>query len=348
MSTQTPFKEPQFLGLIGYRPRGNYDSDTAYRKMDTVYHAGCTWAAKIDNPDLVPSLEGHAVEQWQLVALGYPDSENLVRGVKGDAELDYRVGFVNLTKADIGLDRVGNHSLEDIQENTVKSLSWNGLNQRFQHDVDLGDVVHHIFVNDKPEPLTNEPHLHIVTGLSLNGSELLTGALIFDVVNTVQVNQKEPVRGNISLEVVEGIRLNGDILPLSEDGTVNIEVSEHPIWEIRKNNEPLEIDDHVVSFDCVDTVRLNNTAYVPENGSIDLFAVEHIRLDGEELVLQEDGTVDIVLPEIEVPIQEIIVNGEKAEPQGGAVTLSVLEGIKYQDELVPIENGIAHLNIDFP
>ena len=313
--TQSPYKEPQFLGLVGTRNRGDYRPEDSYRKLDFVYYKGSTWLAKIDDPDKEPGYD--SLDQWQLMALGYPEANNLVRGVKGDAEIDYRDGLVNITKKDIGLGEVTNISLEGIQQNTVASFSYNGEEQKLKGDIDI-PLVNGIVFNDEVGAKTGIVHIHTVTGIVINDSEVQNGVIILDTVNSVKVNNHEFQKGYVELSVVEGINLNGEKLKLKKDGTIDIIIEDPviPVQEVYLNGtfiKPdegkvyIEIDDHPIK-----EIYLNEGLLEPVEQKVNFEAVTSLSVNGKN---RQIGDVDLNL------IEDVYFNGKLIPPQNGTLSI---------------------------
>lgn len=97
-------------GRIGFVIRGPYSALAQYEFLDVVYYGDASYVAKKDASGVAPEDES---EFWQVLVKGKSDSGAVI-GVKGDAETNYRTGKVNITKGDIGLDKVANKSPEEI------------------------------------------------------------------------------------------------------------------------------------------------------------------------------------------------------------------------------------------
>lgn len=113
-------------GRIGFRLCGTYDSSVAYESLDVVLYEDASYAAKKDTVGNTPEEDN---EFWQLFAKG-KNVIGAVTGVKGNDEINYRAGDVNITKDNIGLGNVEDMSPEEIRNginaaNLENALGYN-------------------------------------------------------------------------------------------------------------------------------------------------------------------------------------------------------------------------------
>lgn len=244
-----PFDEFQFVGLVGFRERGAYDSLESYRKFDFVTYEGSTWLARLDDPDKRPGTD---TEQWACMALGYPIEELLVTGVKGDAEPEYRYGNINITKEDIGLGNVDNISLAD---GSVTSISYNGQEQQFRGDVDL-PIVNGIIYNGKPVE-TGVVRVNSISGIAINGTSVQTGVIITDIVTGLTINGERHI-GETELNVVEGLKINGS--KQAQTGEIELNI----VNSIALNGKPAKSGD--LALDVIEGIQINGEDVLVEDG----------------------------------------------------------------------------------
>ena len=96
-------------GRIGFLIKGDYVATDTYEFLDVVYYNGSSYVAKKTTIGNAPAEDN---EYWHIFAKG---SLSPVIGVKGDAEEEYREGYVNITSDDVGaLGKDG-----DSAENTI-------------------------------------------------------------------------------------------------------------------------------------------------------------------------------------------------------------------------------------
>lgn len=359
-----PFATWQSLGIVGFRDRGEYDpeivlSEEPYRYFDFVYYEGSSWLALLDNPVNPPS---ELNPEWKLLALGFRDAELQIAGVKGDAEIEYRTGYVNLTKADLGLERVDNIGLEDIQKETVASFSWNGGGQRLKGDIDI-PVVNGIIYNGK-EIRQGIVRINSIEGISINGQPIKRGVVVTDIVTGLRVNGRHRQIGEADLHVIEGMIFNGrrifEPVPIIEavegirvnngsleKGFVNLDsVTSLAINGRKAKRGDLELSiveslsvngkhprNGHLDLDVVHGISVNGARY--KRGFVDLDIVTGFRVNGREEET-ETGIVDLTT------VETLSVNGNT--PQFGKVNLEVVEGITLNNNPVPLKEGVVDLN----
>ena len=357
-----PFDTWQTLGVIGLRDRGEYDPDVSepYRYFDFVYYEGSSWLAVVDNPVDPPS---DVNSDWKPLAKGFSDAELQVLGVKGDAEIEYRNGYINLTKDDLGLERVENYSLEDIQKNTVASFSWNGQEQKLTGDIDI-PIVNGIIYNGK-DVRHGTVRINSIEGISINGQPVQRGLIITDIVTGLKVNGRKRQIGEADIRVVEGIVYNGKRLfqpvPVIEaiegikvnngeiqKGIVNLE----SVTSLSVNGKRSKRGDLELSI--VESLSINGNR--PKNGNISLDVVNGISVNGAKAkrgIVNLDVVTELLVngkkrkPERGIidlkTVEEISVNGKS--PLVGKVKLELVEGIKVNGVPVPLKKGVADLNV---
>lgn len=354
---QKPFESWQPLGKVGLFPKGEYSPDEVYERLDFVYHNGSSWLALRDVPDGEPSETN---PDWKILALGFPEVENTVLGVKGEAELEYRHGNVNITKENIGLDRVDNLSLQDIQASTVSSFSFNGHKQELKGDVDI-PLVTGIVYNDKPLQHGNV-HIHTIEGIAINGHKVEHGLIVTDMVTGIEINGRYK-RGRVKLDLPEKIYLNGEELS-NRKGRVNIDVVDSISINGRTPEkgsisldavESLTINGYEamkghVELDSVETLSINGGK--PQRGHLDLETVHALSVNGKRY---RHGYVDLKM------VESISINGDKPRPGmidlhyveditlnnrklgPGKVSIDAVEGISYNQKPLKLDHGIAQM-----
>lgn len=354
---QKPFESWQPLGKVGLFPKGEYSPDEVYERLDFVYYNGSSWLALRDVPDGEPSETN---PDWKILALGFPEVENTVLGVKGEAELEYRHGNVNITKENIGLDRVDNLSLQDIQASTVSSFSFNGHKQELKGDVDI-PLVTGIVYNDKPLQHGNV-HIHTIEGIAINGHKVEHGLIVTDMVTGIEINGRYK-RGRVKLDLPERIYLNGEELS-NRKGRVNIDV----VDSISINGRTPEKGS--ISLDAVETITINGYEAMkghveldsvetlsinggkPQRGHLDLETVHALSVNGKRY---RHGYVDLKM------VESISINGDKPRPGmidlyyveditlndrklgSGKVSIDAVEAISYNQRPLKLDHGVAEL-----
>ena len=112
-------------GRIGFLIKGDYVATDTYGFLDVVYYNGSSYVAKKTTIGNTPTENN---EYWHIFAKG---SLSPVTGVKGEAEEEYREGYVNITSDDVGaLGKDG-----DSAENTVTFESGDVANPAVWADV---------------------------------------------------------------------------------------------------------------------------------------------------------------------------------------------------------------------
>lgn len=116
-------------GRIGFLIRGDYDPLDTYEFLDIVYYNEASYVAKKTTTGNIPTDND---EYWQAFAKAKREA-GAVTGVKGEDELNYRVGDVNITKENIGLGNVQNLS----QEEMLGGLTSENINSALGYDLSL-------------------------------------------------------------------------------------------------------------------------------------------------------------------------------------------------------------------
>ena len=314
-----PFDDWKVLGKIAFNPRGDYDPQEVYERLDIVYYNGSTWYCLSDGCSSEPSDTNR---DWKIMARGYPEADSQVLGIRGSAEIEFRTGNVTIHKQDIGLDKVDNLSLKEIQQQTVSSLSFNGKKQKLKGDVDI-PLVNGIWYNDKPLAHGNV-HIHTIEGMAINGQKIKSGLIVTDMVTGLEINGRYK-RGKVKLNIPEQIWLNGEKLK-NHKGRVNIDVVE----AVRINGS--EPEKGIVDIEAVESVTVNNGRAL--HGHVKLSSVESLSINGSDF---QSGNIELdVVHGVSINkrsyqrgwldlqmVESLAVNGEK--PQSGHVSLDVIE-----------------------
>ena len=332
-----PFEEYQLLGTVGFNLAGEYNPEIQYSFFDVVYYRGSSYVAKVDNPDTEPQRN----DQWQAIALGYADIENLVTGIKGAAEKNYRVGDVSISIQDLGYEDVVTgieYNDKPVQAGIVKIHSISGISindEPIEHGVIVTDMVKSLTVNG--EYFRGDVELNILNDITINGKPVENGADL-SPVESISINKKaaEITEGHIDLNLPEVIRLNGTDYNPDEDGIVTI----NAIEQVSVNGEEIESEDGAISLNLADKIILNETEYsVDEDGTITLNAIEGVSVNGN-LTEDENGYIDLKIPEI-VKLNDT----EYKADENGIVELSAIESILVNNKEAAIHNGAANLEV---
>lgn len=84
-------------GRVLILPKGPYNSGTTYNMLDLVSYNNAAYICKKTTTGNAPT-DNEDNEWWMLLVIG-----STVQGVKGNAEVSYRDGNVNLTPANLGI-----------------------------------------------------------------------------------------------------------------------------------------------------------------------------------------------------------------------------------------------------